>query len=163
MKNIALGLIIFAAFFIYSCQGESKQHAHSVDLLEYGIPMSIAVPVDSPIIKTEDWIVKKGVTVKANDQYDLQVFYQDASTSDLVSLKANALAEVKGNRYFSAIVEENEAGFVYESKIDSSNINYGFRHIRLQGNKEFTFQQSMIGTFDLEAVQSMYKAVQEGK
>lgn len=163
MKNIAFVLIVFAAIFVYSCQGESNQNMHKVDLLEYGIPISLTIPVDSPIIKTEDWIIKKGVTVKANDQYDLQIFYQDANTSDLVSLKARELASVKDNRYFSAVMEENESGFIYESKIDSTNTNYGFRHIRLQGNKEFTFQQSMIGTFDLESIQSMYKSVQEGK
>ncbi len=163
MKNIGLTLIVFIAIVCYSCQGESKQPTFSVDLLENGIPLSIAVPVDSPAIATEDWIVKKGVTVKANDDYDLQIFYQESSTSDMASLKARELAEVKDNRYFSAIVEENESGFIYESKIDSTNINYGFRHILLQGNKEYVFQQSLIGTFDLEAVKGMYQSVKEGK
>lgn len=163
MRNIAYVFLAFAAFWLYNCQGESEAATHSVDLLEYGIPISIASPVDSPTIKTEDWIVKQGLTLKANEDFDLQLFYQDATSSDLVSLKARELAEVKSNRYFSAVTEENESGFIYKSKIDSTNVNYGFRHIHLQGGKEYIFQQSLIGTFDLEDVKTMYEAAQNVK
>ena len=163
MRNIAFTLIAFAAIVAYSCQGTPNETAHRVDLLEYGIPINIEVPVDSPAIKTEDWIIKQSVNITANEDYDLQIFYQDAKSSDLVSIKATELADVKSNRYFSSVVEENEAGFIYESKIDSTNVNYGFRHILLQGNKEYVFQQNLIGSFDLASVQQMYKAAQEVK
>ena len=49
--------------------------------------------------------------------------------------------------------------------LDSTNLNYGFKYLRIQGDKEYTFQTAMVGTFSLEEAKGMYEAVKqkEGK
>ncbi|MEM9849306.1 MAG: hypothetical protein AAF847_15585, partial [Bacteroidota bacterium] len=68
-------------------------------------------------------------------------------------------ANVKDIPTFSKCVVEEEAGFVYESKIDSTTSFYGFRYIRLQGDQRYLFQSGLIGTFSLEEVNKMYASV----
>lgn len=145
--------------FVLSCQKEKQEVWKPLDLLQYGIPITILAP-DSSQVKSDDLGgLMKDVTIKAGDDYSVQIYATDALTTDLAKIKAGQLAEVKGNRYFSKIVEEEETGFIYEMMLDTSNINYGFRHVRVQGDKEFVFQPGLVGTFTLEEAKRMYEAV----
>ncbi|RLD18025.1 MAG: hypothetical protein DRI69_11070, partial [Bacteroidetes bacterium] len=63
-------------------------------------------------------------------------------------------------KYYQKIMSDDDQGFIYQTAIDSTYINYGFRYFRLQGDKEYVFQTSLGGKYTLEAVQQMYKAVQ---
>lgn len=145
--------------FVLSCQKEKQDDWKPLDLLQYGIPITVLAP-DSSLVKSDDLGgLIKDVTVKSGDDYSIQIYATDAITTDIAKIKAAQLAEVKGNRYFSKIVEEEEAGFLYEMMLDSTNINYGFRHIRVQGDMEFIFQPGLIGTFSLEEAKRMYEAV----
>ena len=158
MRKIAL-IVGCCLFFIISCQKEKQEEWQSLDLLQYGIPVSILAP-DSAVVKSDDLGgLIKDVTIKRGDDYSVQIYATDATTTDIAQVKAEQLAEVKGNRYFSKIVEEEETGFVYEMMLDSTNINYGFRHVRVQGDLELIFQPGLIGTFTLDEAEKMYEAV----
>ena len=157
MKKTFL-LFTFALFFI-QCQQDQKAALKPLDLLEWGIPITVMAP-DSANVKTMDLGgVLKDVTIKGENNYSIQIYATTASTTDVARVKANQLAEVKTNRYFSKIIEEEMDGFVYENVVDSSNY-YGFRHIRIQGDMEYIFQTGLIGSFTLEEVKNMYEAVQ---
>lgn len=153
-----------AILFMTACAGEEKVNLKPLDLLKYGVPVTIMAP-DSADVKTSDMIVQKDITIKgdADDNYYVQIYAADASTNDVSQLKAEQLALVKDNRYFSKIVKEDAAGFIYENKIDSANIIHGFRFIKIQGNKEFIFQNVSTGMFDLANTEMMYEAVQYEK
>ncbi|MFK7932975.1 MAG: hypothetical protein AB8G22_05655 [Saprospiraceae bacterium] len=135
-----------------------------LDLMRYDIPITISAP-DSVEVKTMDLVIQKDVSVKAkdSDDYYVQIYAADAVSNDVAQLKAEQLNEVKSNRYFSKILEEQEDGFIYETKVDSANVNYGFRYVYLQGDKQYTFQTGLIGTFSQDDVKTMYDAVQQGK
>jgi hypothetical protein len=77
----------------------------------------------------------------------------------LAKVKSDQLNTVKDTRYFSKIVREEEEGFIYESAFDSTTTGYGFRYIQIKGDKEYVFQTGLVGTFSLEEVENMYKAV----
>lgn len=157
MKRLVFLLIGFPLFF--GCQSESQDSLKPLNLLEYGLPITIMAP-DSAEVKSSDLGgLLKDVTIKKGDDFSIQIYASAAETTDIAKVKANQIAEVKSNRYFSKIVEEKDNGFIYETAIDSSNINYGFRYIRVQGDQEYIFQTALIGTFDEEAVRNMYKAV----
>ena len=157
MKNF---LSLFAiVVFVVACSSEPKSNLKPLDLLEYGIPITIMAP-DSAKVRTMDLVVQKDVTVKGDDDYYVQIYASGAETTDVAQVKAEQLAEVKGNRYFSKIVQEDESGFIYETQVDSNNVNYGFRLVRIQGDQEYIFQTGLIGSFTLEKVEEMYQAVQ---
>lgn len=154
-------LIIWLSIFLLSaCQnGNQKESLVPLDLMRHGVPITIMAP-DSADVKMMDMGLLKDVTIKKGDDFYIQIFASQASTTDATRVAAQQLNEVKEGRYFSKIIKEEPTGFLYETAIDSSLINYGFRHVRIQGDQEFIFQTGLIGTFSLEDVERMYKAVQ---
>jgi hypothetical protein len=156
-KRILILLGIIAG--LWSCQQEPADDWKLTSLMPYGVPVTIMAP-DSVIVKTSDMGgLLKDITVRGGEDYYLQIYATDAETTDISKIKANQLAEVKSNRYFSRIVMEEEPGFIYETQIDSNNINYGFRYIRVQGDKEYIFQTGLTSIYSLEEVERMYEAV----
>ena len=149
--------IIIAAFLI-GCSSEPQMNMTEKNMLEYGVPLTIMVP-DSADIKKEDWGSMQIVTVKKGKDYDLQIQSSDAATSDIATLKAQKIIDVKNERYFSKIIKEDEHGFVYENQIDSTTNYYGFRYISIQGDKEYIIQNGLAGTYTLEQAEMMYEAV----
>ena len=126
--------------------------------MKYGIPVTVLAP-DSAKVETRDLIVQKDVTIKKGDDFFIQLYASDASTTDIKKVKADQLEEVKANPYFSGIISEDDNGFVYKKQVDSTNVNYGFKYIKIQGDKEYIFQTGLIGKFSEESVIAMYNAV----
>lgn len=156
MKNWIVILTLVLSFS--ACRQDEMDQWRSTDLLPYGIPMSIKAP-DSIDVETSDMGgLLQDVTIKGGENYYIQIYASDAETTDVAKVKAQQLAQVKSNRYFSEIVEEEEAGFIYQTQIDSLT-NYGFRYIRLQGDKEYIFQTGLTGMYSLEEARRMYEAV----
>lgn len=141
-----------------SC-GQDKSDLKPLNLLKYGLPVTIQAP-DSAKVKTSDMGIIKDVVVTDGEQYSVQIFSSTAITIDVKQLKKEQLADVKRNPYFSKLIREEDAGFIYENNVDSTLINYGFRHIKVMGDKEIVFQTGLIGSFSLEDVERMYAAVQ---
>lgn len=125
-------------------------------MLSYGMPISIKAPPDAQV-KKEDLGVIQSIIV-TGEKYDVQIYSSKTTTLNLEKVKQEKLKEVKETRYFSKIIEEEEDGFIYEKDIDG-NIRYDFRHIKLLGDKEFTFQKGLMGNFTEEEVRVMYEAV----
>ncbi|MEM1120742.1 MAG: hypothetical protein AAGJ18_09855 [Bacteroidota bacterium] len=158
MKNHYWILAIFLIGCI-ACQNTSTTALKPLDLLQYGIPITILAP-DSAKVVAGTLSFTQDVTVKsAADNFDLQIFSYDATTTDLSAVKASHLAEVKSNAYFSEIIQEEDAGFIYSTVFDSTSTNYGFKYLKIQGDKEYIFQTGLVGNFALDDVKMMYKAV----
>ncbi|GJM35332.1 MAG: hypothetical protein DHS20C18_43330 [Saprospiraceae bacterium] len=151
---------LFVALLIGACQQDTGPQWTQLDLMSYGIPLNIAAP-DSAKVKTTDLGLMKDITIQEGKDYYVQLYASSASTNDIAKIKADQLSEVKSNRFFSKIVKEETDGFIYETSIDSSNINYGFRYIYLQGDMEYIFQTGLIGTFTQEQTERMYEAVKQ--
>ncbi len=155
-----LFLLITVSIGIISCGVEEPQSKFvELDLLSHGMPIVIQAPSD-PIIESINLAIQKDITVKKGPDFSLQIFQSDALVSNPKAIKARLLYEVQGNKFYQKIMSEDDQGFIYQTAIDSSYINYGFRYFRLQGDKEYVFQTSLGGKYTLEAVQGMYQAVQ---
>jgi len=46
---------------------------------------------------------------------------------------------------------------------DSISTNYGFKYLKIQGDKEYIFQTGLVGNFGLDDVKVMYEAVKNKK
>ena len=153
--------LLLPVFCLFACgaDGGNLPGYSDLNLLRYDIPLIIQAP-DSAKVKTASLSgVMQDVTVRSpEDRYAVQILASQASTSDMARLKAEQLELVRSNRYFERVVKEDEDGFIFENKIDSTAI-YGFRHIVYQGSREFIFQNSFEGTFTLPEVERMYTAV----
>jgi len=156
------GLILLLALSIgaLSCSEEkAESNLIELDLLSHGMPIVIHAPSD-PVIKSMKLTVQKDLTVKKGSDFSLQIYESDALVRNPAAIKARLLYEVQGNKYYQKIMSDDDQGFIYQTAIDSTYINYGFRYFRLQGDKEYVFQTSLGGKYTLEAVQQMYQAVQ---
>lgn len=152
-------ITVLTLFFACGTDMGSMSGWKSLDLLQHGIPFSILAP-DSAKVETIDFgSIMKDVSIKKDDDYFVQIFASDANSMDLSVVKQEQLKEVKDQKHFSKIIEESDAGFIYESKKDSSTIYYGFRYVRLQGSKEYILQNGFRGFFTEDQARSMYKAV----
>lgn len=158
MKYIFFATCLISTLFI-SCKSSPVSDYQKLDLMKYGMPISIKAPADATV-KKGDLGIMQDVEIKSGDHFYIQVFSNDVSTLDLAKLKADKISEVKEMTFFSKIIEEDDKGFIFEKKIDENNINFDFRRIKLQGDKVYTFQTGLIGRFTEEDVRNMYLAVE---
>jgi hypothetical protein len=156
MKRVYLCLLAALAA-LTACRETPSEGWKPTNLLAYGIPLSIMAPEGAEITRRQLGGVIDDVTVKGLDGYHLQIFAADAETNDLARLKAIQLADIKTSRYFSRVVEEEQAGFIYETRLDG-NLYYSFRYIHLQGDREYVFQPGLTELYSLEEAQRLYKA-----
>lgn len=151
--------IVSSLFLFCACNSEPAQKWNELDLLSHGIPFSILAPDSAEVVVTDFGSIVKDVTIKKGKDYSIQIFASDARITDIEKIKSGQLNEVKSNPYYSKIVQDYPEGFIYESKLDSTRTNYGFKYIKLQGNKEYLISNGMIGSFDLDQVKKMYGAI----
>lgn len=149
-------LILCIAISFISCKGSSLNNYEEMDLLAYGMPVSIMAPVGATATK-QDYGVMLDVVVKG-ERYEVQIYSSNTTTLDINKIKQQKLNDVKLDRYFSKIIEEEENGFIFEKNIDE-NIRFDFRYIKVIGDKEFTFQKGLTGNFSESEIRSMYEAV----
>ncbi|MDX1665724.1 MAG: hypothetical protein R3350_00760 [Saprospiraceae bacterium] len=157
LYRVVIAVVIIS---LAACQSEDRNNWRPYDLLPHGIPITILAPDSVKVQKVDLAGILNDVTLRGGEDYYIQIYASEAETNDLAKVKAQQLAEVKSNRYFSSIVSEDEDGFVYQTQIDSNTVNYGFRHIRLQGDMEYIFQTGLVGSFTREEAERMYEAVQ---
>ncbi len=127
-------------------------------LLSYGMPVVVYTP-PNPVITKRDMRVQREVSINKGKSYAVDVYESSAPTRDLAAVKSRLLFEVQGNPYYQKVISEDDQGFIYQTAIDSSYINYGFRYFFIQGDNEYVFQSGLGTKFELEDVENMYKAV----
>lgn len=153
--------ILFFVLGLIACQSSSSSEWKPLNLLQYNIPITILAPDSAKVVNSTLGVIQD-VTVKSQeDNYSIQIFASEATTTSLPAIKTSQLLDIRNNPFFSKIVMEEEPGFIYENQLDSNLINYGFRYIRVQGDKEYVFQTGLVGQFSLEEVKRMYEAVKQ--
>jgi len=157
-KYISLAILIF---LMIACASEDASSGwQELSLMEHGIPVKIKAP-EGVEIKKMDFGTMKDVTVQKGDDYYIQIYSADATTREVAKVKEQQLSLLKENPYFARVVSEDDSGFIYENKVDSTNLNYGFRYIEVKGDKEYIYQTGLIGSFTEEQVLKMYDAVKK--
>lgn len=160
--NIKTYLILTPVLLVLlvQCNLDRQEPLKELDLLTYGFPISVMAP-DSAEIKQLDLVVQQDLTIKKGNDYYVQIFMGDATSVTAPQLKTEALNTAKENKYFSRVVEEEDKGFIFEMKMDSTSTIYGFKYFHVQGDKELIFQTGLTGLFDEKQVRRMYNAVKQ--
>ena len=156
-----LVVIAILGTLLMGCQNDNKNNWQPLDLLEYGLPITVQAP-DSTTVNASDLGIMQDVTLEgvSDPDYYIQIYASKANNTDIAQIKADQVSDVRSNPYFSRIVEEDEEGFIYETAIDSTNY-YSFRYIYLQGDTEFIFTTGLAKTFNQEQVRQMYEGVRQ--
>ena len=155
-------VILTVLISVTACKTEPVPEFKPLNLMDKGVPITIMAP-DSADVTTDDLIVMQEVSIKKGDDYYVQIRYSDAGNEDVAALKADEVADAKKDPFFAEIVRDDPDGFIYKMEVDSTRTGYGFRHVRLKGNKEYRFRNGIIGIFDKEAIEAMYNGVREQK
>lgn len=156
-------IFLFFALLSSCSPGSVTSELQPLNLLKKGgIPITILAP-DSTQIQTMDLIVQKDISIKGKDNYYIQIFASDATSTDIASLKNQMIEEVKTLPYFEKIIKDQTNGFVFENKIDSLKSSYDFRFVKIKGDTEYRFQTGLIGTFSQAEAELMFNAVQGEK
>jgi len=161
IKDLKFSGVIFllAIFFMVSCKNNNNVSSLvELDLMKHGLPIKILAPEGAEIVASDLGFVQD-VTVQGTDNYSIQIVGASAHITDMTTLIKDKLEEVKKTPFFTEIIKEDENGFIFMKTIPKDRINYDFRYIKIQGDKEYVFQTGLIGQFSLEEVETMYAAV----
>tara|TARA_B110000046_G_scaffold88844_1_gene96976 strand:+ start:1483 stop:1914 length:432 start_codon:yes stop_codon:yes gene_type:complete len=142
---------------MFSCKSDSLSDMKKTELMSHGFPIAMYVPKGAVIQKT-DLGVMQDLTIKAEKNYYVQIFSSDLLTLDKKVVMNEKLVEAKSHRYFSKIISEEDDGFIFEKNVDGI-LNYDFRYVKIQGDKEFVFQTGLVGNYSEDDVKAMYASV----
>lgn len=151
-------VLFLFSLLLGNCKNDPTSDLVELDLMSTGVPIKILAPEDSKVV-VDDLGFMKDITIKKDDAFFIQILAGDALTNDRSKIIADQKQTVEEGPFFSQILIEDEAGFIFEKKIDETKINHDFRLVKIQGNQEYIFQTGLIGTFSLEDVKKMYAAV----
>lgn len=156
LRLILPGLLLFCLFA--ACT-EQPAPLKPLDLSGYGIPIFIMAPEGANVLE-KNYPFMRDITVRADSTFDLQLFELTSETLDAAGEKLNQLSMVKEDPFFKELVREDDAGFIFTKYLDSlHHVDYDFRYVKVLADKEIIFQTGLTGSFNLEEVKRMYKAV----
>lgn len=145
----------------WSCESNPQGNWGTLSLLEYDVPITVKVPnPDSIVVKKDDLGPIQDITLDGPDNYSLQIYTSGANTNDVLKVKSEQLDLVKEQMYFNEIVEEEDAGFIFENLIDSIS-SYGFRYVVIKGNKQIVLQNHLSKLYSKEDVTEIYNGVKQ--
>ena len=151
--------VLFFAFVMitmFACK-DAKVKFVEVDLLKYGIPVTIQAPesatITQPYGEGEVW-VKDSLS-----NFNIQVMKMPTLGNDEAKVKAEELEVTKSIPGFSKLITEEKSGFIFKENIDVSN--YDFKYIIVQGDNQYIFQKGFTAIATLEEVEMMYNAVKQ--
>ena len=154
MRNILLLIVIS----IWSCSDGSQDGWPDKNLIEYGVPMTIRAPEGVEVDKRALGF-QQDIVIKDDSEYNVQIFVSDA----IVATEGAALQAqrelVEESPVFHQVIKNDENGFIFENKVDSTHSSFGFRYVKLMGGKEYIFQEGLMGNFSQSAVEAMYDGV----
>ena len=148
---------VFLCLVIISCNSEGKEYP-PLDLLSHGLPIKIKAPEDVEI-KFQDLGILKEMTVENAEDYALLISASETSSLDISKVLGEQKEIIEASPYFSQIIEEEEAGFIFEKKIDDDYINYDFRYVRLRGENKYIFRAGLSRQYTLDEVKAIYRSV----
>ncbi len=131
-----------------------------LDLHAYGIPMVILAP-DSTMVLEKDYQFMRDMIFRREPDFDIQLFELTSDATDASGEKMHQLTSVRKDPFFRELIRDEDHGFIFSKNLDSLNVDYDFRFIKLFGDKELIFQTGLARSFTLDQVTKMYQAIQQ--
>ncbi len=163
-RSIGISLIFLGSIFLWAGSCSAPDPADSwepLDLLPYGVPVSIRAPEGSKV-NTMDLGISQDITIRNEEyNYHVQLFASNATTTRKSLVVEREKEQVISDVRFVRFIKQDEDGFIYELEYSGDQMNYNFRYVLIRGDREYLFQTGLIGLFSQEDVEQMYAAVQQ--
>lgn len=134
---------------------------HQMNLLEYGIPVTLPTPEGATVKNNSDDFMQD-VVVEGKDYY-VQIYGSSATSLDCANLAKEALLDYKTtDAAFKGVVQQDSCGFLYKVEVDNdTTTSYNFNYFAVKGNKAYTFSTTAgpLTDFSKEEVEAIYEAV----
>jgi hypothetical protein len=155
----SLILFVFCALLgVIACNG--TMNLKPTDLKQYGIPLTIMAP-EGATIAAEDLGGNIGLTIQ-KDKFDVQVMAITIGAASAAEFIQEKKTELQGSDPTFKIIDEDEDGFVYETKTDKET-TYNFSFVKFLGDKHYTFQTGFTALPTQAEAEEMYKAMRSAK
>lgn len=167
MKYLAFLTILCT--LIIACDNTPAEPASTftqeLNLIEYGIPVTLAVPEGAKVKNNTDDFMQD-VVVEGKDYY-VQIYGMNATSLQCKTLADEALLDYKTtDAAFKGVVQQDPCGFLYKVAVDNdTTTSYNFAYFAVKGNKSYTFSTTAgpLTDFDQAQVTAIYEAVKAQK
>lgn len=154
-RTFALCLLLAAL----ACEPDTPQsNWPELNLLEYEVPVKVRAP-EGTTVKSDNLGILQDVTLTGPDGYHVQLYVSESLGMPAAEVLAQQKEEVRAMRYFADIVEEMPDAFLFRVVVDTSNISYDFRHIKVVGEKELAFQSGLTSNPTEAEAKAMLEAI----
>ena len=131
-----------------------------LNLLQYEVPVTVHAPAGTTV-KNKNLGILQDVTLNGPEGYDVQLYVSESLGTPAVTVLADQREEVEAMRYFATVIEEQPDAFLFRMVVDTSNISYDFRHVRVIGDKELVFQTGLSSHATEDEARRMMEAVRK--
>jgi len=153
---------LFAAFIILclfaACASDGMSGWKETDLMSHGLPVKIKAPEDITVEKSL-FSGSEEYQLSGTDGYGMNVLVADATSPNVSVIKTELKELVQNGKYFSDFIESPENGFIYKISIDSTHAVYGFRKIKIQGEKQIVFQNQYMSKLSEEKARQLFNSI----
>lgn len=133
-----------------------------LNLLQYEIPATVLAPAGTRV-KSNNLGILQDIKLTGEEGYDVQVYASEALGGDAAAVLADQRQEVEAMRYFADFVEETDDGFLFRMAVDTANVSYDFRHVRIAGDRELIFRTGLTRSASEDEARRMFEAVRYRK
>ena len=159
MKPLYLFLVSpLLILFLSSCGQDATSGLEETDLMRHGLPLKILAPPD---LEVESASIGSQQEFKLNggDDFTMEVHVSEGLSGNMSELVSDLKKSIESHRFFNGYFLDEPDGFIYEFKMSETISNFGFRRVRIQGDKEFVFRNGPGKIFTEEQATRMFKAV----
>ena len=133
-----------------------------LNLLQYEVPATVLAPAGTNV-RNDNLGILQDVKLTGEDGYDVQIYASEALETDAATVLTDQRQEVESMRYFADIVEDQPDGFLFRMAVDTANVSYDFRHVRIIGDRELIFRTGLTRNASEAEARRMFEAVRYRK
>ena len=162
MRRFFYLLMFGATCGLMACETDTaaSQDWPELNLLQYEVPVKVRAP-EGTSVKSDNLGILQDVTLTGPDGYHVQLYVAEALGMPAAEVLQEQRKEVESMRYFAAVTEEFPDAFLFRVVVDTSQISYDFRHVKVVGNKEMVFQTGLTSNSTEAEAKAMLAAIRE--
>jgi hypothetical protein len=151
-------LLLVAIILILGCTANDAERWSETDLMSHGLPLKIEAPADLEVTRSL-FSGSEEFKLSGAKGYGMNVLVLEATTDNESLVKSELESLVERGKYFNKFVESENNGFVYQITIDSLHSVFGFRKVKIQGGKQFVFQNPYMSRLTEEEAKKLYNSI----
>ena len=156
-KHNISSLILLASLLLIGCKADTDSWQET-DLMSHGLPVKIDAPADLEVTKSL-FSGSEEFKLSGASGYGMNVLVLEASLPSESVVKSELESIVARGKYFNKFIESEDNGFVYQITTDSVHSVFGFRKVKIQGGKQYVFQNPYMSRLTEDQAKKLYHSI----